>query len=49
MPERVLAGAGLVGLAFAPGGAVVVTSNELAWRVDELSAAPAPFDSLRVP
>jgi sugar lactone lactonase YvrE len=49
VPERVLAGAGLVGLAFAPGGAVVVTSNELAWRVDELSAAPAPFDSLRVP
>lgn len=41
VPERVLAGAGLVGLAFAPGGAVVVTSNETAWRVDQLSAAPA--------
>jgi sugar lactone lactonase YvrE len=40
-PVRVLAGVGLVGLAFEPGGALVVTSNEAAWRVDQLAAAPA--------
>jgi len=40
-PERVLAGVGLVGLAFDPGGALVVVSNDAAWRVDQLSAAPA--------
>ena len=40
-PRLVLAGVGLVGLAFDPAGALVVTSNEAAWRVDQSSAAPA--------
>lgn len=37
-PRRVLSGVGLVGLGFDRSGAVVVTSNETAWRVDGLSA-----------
>lgn len=36
-PERVLAGVGLVGLAFDPGGALVVVSNDAAWRLDQWS------------
>lgn len=32
-PELVVAGSGLVGLAFDPSGALVVVSNESAWRV----------------
>ncbi len=32
-PELVIAGEGLVGVAFEPGGTVIVTSNETAWRV----------------
>ena len=33
-PELVIAGEGLVGVAFEPSGTVVVTSNERAWRVN---------------
>ncbi len=33
-PEQVMAGPGLVGLAFDPAGGFVVTSNETAWRLD---------------
>ncbi len=33
-PEQVMAGPGLVGLAFDPAGGLVVTSNETAWRLD---------------
>jgi sugar lactone lactonase YvrE len=40
-PERVLAGAGLVGVAFDPRGGVVVVTNEAAWRLDGLTIAPA--------
>jgi sugar lactone lactonase YvrE len=32
-PELVLAGPGLVGVAFSPGGAIVVTSNDTAYRL----------------
>jgi sugar lactone lactonase YvrE len=41
-PELVLAGEGLVGLAFGPRGEIVVTSNEQAWRIGP--AAPASHD-----
>lgn len=40
-PRRMVTGVGLVGLGFDRGGALVVTSNEAAWRIDRLSAAPA--------
>ncbi|MBI2832833.1 MAG: IPT/TIG domain-containing protein [Acidobacteria bacterium] len=33
-PERVLAGAGLVGVAFDPGGGLVVASNDTVYRLD---------------
>jgi sugar lactone lactonase YvrE len=32
-PELVIAGEGLIGVAFEPAGTVIVTSNETAWRV----------------
>ncbi len=34
VPEQVVAGPGLVGLAFDPGGGLVVTSYETAWRLE---------------
>jgi sugar lactone lactonase YvrE len=37
-PELVIAGEGLVGVAFDPQGGVVLTSNDAAWRFDECPA-----------
>ena len=40
-PERVLAGAGMVGVAFDPRGGLVVVTSDAAWRLDDLTVAPA--------
>lgn len=40
-PERVLAGAGLVGVAFDPRGGLVVVTNDAAWRLEGLTVTPA--------
>ena len=37
-PQLVLSGSGLVGVAFDPLGGLVVTSNDVAWRLDSLKA-----------
>lgn len=37
-PQLVVSGSGLVGVAFDPLGGLVVTSNEVAWRLDSLKA-----------
>ena len=37
-PQLVLSGSGLVGVAFDPLGGLVVTSNDVAWRLDSLTA-----------
>jgi sugar lactone lactonase YvrE len=40
-PELVLSGVGLVGVAFDPGGGLVVVTNDAAWRLDGLTVTPA--------
>lgn len=41
-PERLLAGAGLVGVAFDPRGGLVVVTNDAAWRLDGLGGVGGP-------